>query len=399
MMSRAQNIAFVCPRFAEGPTVGGAETLMKTLAGYAVRAGRKVTFLTTCATNHFTWANELEPGVRERDGMSVHFFPVDDDRNVDIFLRVQQRISRGAPVTDAEEDAWLQNSVNSRALCEHLRNAADAYDVVVMGPYLFGVVYHAAQIAPSRTVLVPCLHDEPFAYIRRIREMFLRVCGCLFNSGPERGLAARLFGEPFADMPVVGMGIEPFAADREVFALSHRLSAPYLIYCGRREPLKGTPLLMDYLEAFRSRTGRDVKLVLTGSGVVDVPDSLQGHVIDAGFLSEDDKHNAMAGAVAFCHPSVNESFGIVLLEAWLAGTSALVHAGSDVLRDQCVQSNGGLWFRSYPEFEESMLSLLDNEALRNAMAEAGRRYVLTQYSPEQVSGKLLKALDAVAAPA
>ena len=40
----------------------------------------------------------------------------------------------------------------------------------------------------------------------------------------------------------------------------------------------------------------------------------------------------MAGALAFCHPSVNESFGIVLLESWLARTPALVHAGSDVLQ-------------------------------------------------------------------
>jgi glycosyltransferase involved in cell wall biosynthesis len=157
--------------------------------------------------------------------------------------------------------------------------------------------------------------------------------------------------------------------------------------------MKGTPLLLDYFDAFRARSGRDIKLVLTGSGPVDISPRIADFVLDTGFLDEKDKHDAMAGALAFCHPSVNESFGIVLLESWLARTPALVHAGSDVLKYQCRSSNGGMWFRSYPEFEEELLLLLTNTSLRNAIGNAGREYVMREYSWNAITPKLIAALD------
>ncbi|MBN1557197.1 MAG: glycosyltransferase [Lentisphaerae bacterium] len=391
----ARRLAFVCPRFAEGPTVGGAETLMRALAVRAARRGRDVTFFTTCARNHFTWENVLPEGERRSEGVRVRYFRVDAHRDVGAFLKVQDAISRGRLVSRAEEDLWLRNSVNSAALCEALRRDADRFDRIIAGPYLFGLVEAVSRIAPGRTLLAPCLHDEPFAYLASIREMFARVRGCLFNSDPERGLACRLQARPAAARDaVVGLGLDDFASDPRAFASRRGLAAPYIVYAGRREPLKGTPLLVDYLAAFRTRTRRDVKLVLTGSGPVDLPDALRPHVIDAGFVSERDKHDIMAGAAAFVHPSLNESLGIVILEAWLARTAALVRAASPVLRHQCRASNGGLWFRHYPDFEEMLVALLEDEALRRALAGAGRRYVLERYAWPAVEKRLLDALDA-----
>ena len=104
--------------------------------------------------------------------------------------------------------------------------------------------------------------------------------------------------------------------------------------------------------------------------------------------------STMAGAVAFVHPSVNESFGIVLLEAWLAQTPGLVHAKSAVLRWQCVESNGGLWFRHYPDFEEALLRSLDAPALRRTLGASGRAYVQSANAWPAVEKRLFNALDA-----
>ncbi len=392
-MSRAEHIAFVCPRFAEHGTVGGAETLLKNLADRAAAAGRKVTFLTTCAQSHFTWENNLPAGQRRIGRLDVHFFPVDEDRDIGAFLRVQEEISRQGPVTDEDEQIWIRNSVNSRALDRHLRDHGGEYDRIVMGPYLFGLIWFASQVRPEKTLLVPCLHDEPFAYVGLMAKMFDAVSGFMFNSEPERDLARRLFNVPEAKCSVVGMGLDGFEADPTAFAKRRGLTAPYVLYSGRREPMKGTPLLCDYVRTFRERTGRDVKILFTGSGPIDAAPELQPHITDVGFVGETEKHEAMAGAAAFIHPSVNESFGIVLLESWLAGTPALVHAKSEVLRWQCRRSNGGLWFRAYPEFEEELKLLLDNKPLRDAMGAAGRSYVLNEYSWPSVEKRMFDALD------
>jgi len=120
-------------------------------------------------------------------------------------------------------------------------------------------------------------------------------------------------------------------------------------------------------------------------------------VIDVGFVSETEKFEAMAGAVAFCHPSVNESLGIVLLEAWLAGTPGLVHAHGEVLRYQCESSNGGLWFQIYPEFEEAVLMLINQPERRRALGAAGRAYVLSEYAWDAVEQRMLESMDAAMA--
>lgn len=393
-MPRAERIAFIAPRFSEQATIGGAETLLKQLALRAVRDGREVHFLTTCASDHFTWANDRAPGTSSVDGLHVHYFPVDEDRDLETFLRVQQAISRDVPVTADEEEAWMRNNVNSQALYQHVREEGGQYDRIVAGPYLFGVIYYAALIHPDKTLLVPCLHDEPFARLKTMQRLFDEVSGFLFNTEPEQALAIRQFGDVASKGQVVGMGLEPFDADANAFAKRIGMDAPYVMYAGRREPLKGTPLIVDYMQAFRERTGQDVRLVFTGSGPIDAPDSLWPYIHDAGFVPEEVKREAMAGALAFMHPSVNESLGIVLLEAWLARTPALVHASGAVLRWQCRQSGGGLWFRHYPDFETALQWLIDQPDLRCRLGEAGRSYVEKVYSWPAVDQRLFAQLDA-----
>ena len=395
--ARPPRVAFVAPRLAAGGAVGGAETLLLNLAQLARGAGCEVTFLTTCAQNHFTWANELPAGEGIHEGLRVIRFPVNADRDISAFLRVQEPISAGRAVSDADEALWIDNNVNSRALEDHLRAHVADYDRIVTGPYLFGLTLAAATLAPERTLLVPCLHDEPFARVRRIGRMFREVRGFIFNTEPERLLAIRLYGADItaAGRPssVVGFALDDFDVDPTACAKRLGLTSPYILYCGRREMLKGTPLLIDYWATYRRLTKRDVKLVLTGSGSFEIPEGMGEHLIDLGFVSESEKHDAMAGAVAFCHPSVNESLGIVLLESWLAGRPALVHARGVVLCDQTLRAQAGLWFRDYPEFQECLDLLVDQPELAARLGASGRDFTLREYSHTAVQARLMAALS------
>ncbi len=392
-MAPAKNIAFVCPRFADAGTVGGAERLLRSLAERLIDAGRSVRFLATCATDHATWLNSRPPGTVVEDKLEVEYFPVDEDRDVESFLRLQEIISRRGCFSEADEQLWLRNSVNSRKLIEHIERMQPRYDRVIAGPYLFGLVHAALYAAQEAGVLVPCLHDEGFAATRLVAKLFHDTRRILFNSEPEQELARRLYNLPETAGAVVGMGIEPFAAPAPGSAAGMGLAAPYVLYSGRREDGKGTPLLMEYLALFRERTGRDIKLALTGSGEIHPPDPLRGHIHDFGFVPEETKRGLMAGALAFCQPSTNESFSIVLLEAWMAGAPAIVHDACEVTRRHCELSGGGLWFRNYPEFESILLLLMDRPDLREAFGAAGRQYVLREYAWPAIDAKLFNALD------
>ena len=393
-----KSIAFVSPRLPVGGAVGGAETLLMHVARLARDAGLDVAFLTTCAKSHVSWENDAPAGEVDVDGLRAIRFPVDPRGDLGEFLRVQEAISAGWQVSDEQEDAWMRGGVNSSAMEAHLLGPEGArYDRVVAGPYLFGLTDMASRAAQGRFVLLPCLHDEPFARVRRIARIFASARSFIFNTEPERRLAQRLFPDALKDGSrgaVVGFPMPEPTGDVPPLPRAVAGAGPYILYSGRREPLKGTPLLLDYWAAFRRMTGRDVKIVLTGSGPIDIPEGMAEHLIDLGFVSEEEKRALMAHALAFCHPSVNESLSIVLLEAWQNGTPCVVHAAGNVLRHQCRAANGGLWFRDYPEFAECIEFLMDNPDAARRLGENGREFVRREYSPEAVTRRLLAALEA-----
>ncbi len=387
-------VAFVAPRLAAAGAVGGAETLLFNLATLAAASGCDVEYVTTCAKSHYTWENEFPAGESVHEGIKVRRFPVNANRDVGAFLEVQARISRDEAVSDAEEDVWVRNSVNSDAMMDYLDAAG--FDRIVVGPYLFGLTMAVAARFPGKTMLVPCLHDECFARVRRIAALFRSVRGFFFNTVPEMELAVRLYGDGIVSRGhagVVGFSLPDFPSSA---ARGHELAgtaSPYIIFCGRREPLKGTPLLVDYWGTFRKiHPDSDLKFVFTGTGEIERPEGLEGEIIDKGFVSEQDKHDLMAGAVAFCHASLNESLGIVLLESWLARRPVLVHAAGVVLTDQARRSNGGLWFGNFSEFNECLELLLSQPEIGDALAAAGRAFTLSSYGAGAVTSRMLALL-------
>ncbi len=385
-------LVFVTPRFAVEGVVGGAETLIRDLARTAAQAGHDVQLFTTCAANPHTWTNDREPWEEEVEGIRVRGFRVREDREVGTFLRIQDRIGKEQDLTPEEEQTWVDHSVTSPDLMAALAAEISGLDAVLVGPYLFGLTLKVSEAFPEKTWLIPCLHDESFARVKLIGDRFRQVRGCLFNSEPERELAMRLYGLGSDCGGVVGMAMEPFEADADAFAARHQLETPYVLYSGRQEDGKNTPLLLDYLHTYTERRQGAVTLVMTGSGDVPVPEKLRPYLLSLGFVSEQEKHEAMAGAAVFLHPSVNESFGIVLLEAWLAGTPALVHDKGEVLKWQCRRSGGGLWFRDYPEFETLLDRLLEDGDLNRTLAAAGKSYVENTYSREAIAARLFTCL-------
>jgi glycosyltransferase involved in cell wall biosynthesis len=107
---------------------------------------------------------------------------------------------------------------------------------------------------------------------------------------------------------------------------------PFLLYVGRKEAGKNVPLLIDYFAQYKRQYGGELCLVLVGKGAVEIPPDRRHNILDLGFLSEQDKLDAYAAALALCQPSCNESFSIVMMEAWVAGTPTLVHANCAVTR-------------------------------------------------------------------
>ncbi|MBN1135180.1 MAG: glycosyltransferase family 4 protein [Anaerolineae bacterium] len=374
-----KRVGFVIPRYGLD-VLGGAETFARQLAEHLPPGEFDATVLTTCARDLLTWRNGYPPGESRINGVRVLRFPIDHRRRDGrLFQRLTDRFNRGEPASAADQAAWLEHSAHSPDLYLHLARHGSRYDLLIFLPYLFGTTIYGSAIWPEKSVICPCLHDEPYAYFGDVRLMLSSARGLMFISPAEQALAESKLGVRHPAARLVGVGLDGFAADGERFRHKFGLDGSFVLYSGRLDPMKNVMQLLDFFLAYRqAQPERPLKLALAGSGPLRLPN--HPDVVPLGFLDPADLHDAYAAALVLCQPSLVESFSIVLMEAWLAGTPALVHGGCPVTRDHVVQSNGGLYFTSAAEFAETLDWLLDHPQARQQMGALGRAYVQREYS-------------------
>ena len=390
-MERSGRIAFVPARYGPG-VVGGAEAMLGEIAHGLADRGWDVDVLTTCARDHFTWANEFAAGV-ERDGaVTVRRFPA-----VVSTARRERAASNAAIVALQPIDAdaqmrWMNDDVRIPALFDHLLDHGDSYRAVVFAPYLFWPAYACGQLVAERAVLVPCLHDEPEAYLDIFQPLFSGVRGLWFLSEPERDLARRIAPD-LADHEVVGSGVRvPERYDPDGFRARFGIEGRFVLSVGRRERGKNWDQLLASFGRAVARAPLPFSLVTIGSSAISVPDALADRVVDLGVVDDDVRNDAFAAADAFLQPSAYESFSRTMMEAWLAGTLVIANGAAEVSRWHCERSGAGLVYDDDAEFAECLRFVADAPEAARAIAKAGRGYALEESSWDTVLDKVEASL-------
>jgi glycosyltransferase involved in cell wall biosynthesis len=398
---KKQSYAFVLPRYYSG-LAGGAETLASNLAFKLAERGHKVEIFTTCAKDNRTWENHFPPGSFVESNVCISRFPV-DERNFDSWIPKQISISQGMKLNLEDQLDWMKEGVNSKGLYTEIVKREDEFDLIFFAPYLFATTFWGSMMVSGKAVLIPCLHDEYYAYLDVIAAMFREAKGALFNAAPEKALSERLYGS--IKGKEVGMGFELFSEDylAELRPLP-QISGPYILSMGRKETGKNVHLLIDYFISSKEEYGLDknLKLVIAGGGSFQDlnRDSVlnRGDILDIGHIPEKEKHALMKNALLFCQPSVNESFSIVIMESWLLGVPCLVHSDCAVTSYHIEESGGGLHFRSEQEFAEAVKCIGSHAGLKEALASAGFDYVKTKYNWESVISRFYDAVSDLLGP-
>ncbi len=384
----------VPPRYG-AEVVGGAENLMGALARRSAEAGIDVEVATTCASSNETWANDLPSGATTEGGVVVHRFRV-TPRDVARHRLLTGRLALQGRLSPLDEADLLATSVWSGDLQRFIDHEGPGYDAVVFTPYLLGTTFWGAQSWPDRTAIIPCLHDEPWAYLPSIQSVLRSSAVLLFNARGEERLARRLLGDVRGT--IVGMGFDPPVTPAPAdFAVRHGLDR-YVLYAGRLEQGKRVHVAAQYVADFARRHDPSLRLVTIGAGGWEPPADVAGFVRAIGFVPGEEKRAAMAGALALVNPSEMESLSIVILEAWLEGTPVIVAAGSEVMADHCADAGGGFTFADQPSFDEALASLLESETLRREMGARGHAYVRQRYAWPEVLDRFQAAISRVGAP-
>jgi glycosyltransferase involved in cell wall biosynthesis len=393
-VERKGRLGFVPARYGEG-VVGGAEAVLAEMAHGLAARGWDTEILTTTATDHFTWEPVFPPGVvTTDDGVVVRRFPavVSTDRSVR--ARLNAAIAARSHLRLDEQERWVNDDMRVPGLYHHLLDTAADYRALVFAPYLFWPAYACGQLAPERTVLMPCLHDEPEARLEIFRPLFTGSAGIWFLSEPERNLAQRLHPQ-LARHAVIGSGVRvPERYDVEGFRRRHGIDDRFVLFAGRREGGKNWETLLEMFAAACRDAGLPFRLVTIGHGRVRAPASVADRVVDLGYVPEHERDAAFAAADAYLQPSAYESFSRTMMEAWLAGTIVVATAESAVNRWHCERSQAGLLYDDVYEFTQCLRFVAEAPEAAAEIAAAGRGYVLAHYTWPPVLDAAEAAIDA-----
>lgn len=368
-------IAIVVQRYGEEVN-GGAELHARWLAEHLLQLA-EVHVITTCAIDYKTWANEYAAGESELNGVTLHRFPVDFLRIADMEQRTANLLFKNHTLFD--EYRWVKDQgPYSTQMFDHILDSYESFDFFIFFTYLYAPTFFGLPLVSNKAILVPTAHEEPYLAFPVFRSLFHLPQTIIYNTEPEKDHVQRITANQQVPGVVAGIGINvPKELDGQRFREKYGIDGDFILYVGRVDQSKNVPQLLDYYSQFQTEDNRPLKLVFIGRVNMILPEI--PNLFSLGFVSEQDKFDALDAAKVLVMPSLYESLSMICLEAWLVGTPVLVNGRCTVLKYQCHQSNGGLYFHTYEEFSKALGRLLDDPTLNHKLGEQGREYVRRNY--------------------
>jgi glycosyltransferase involved in cell wall biosynthesis len=260
-------------------------------------------------------------------------------------------------------------------------------------PYPLPSSVWGVMLAPERSYLLPCMHDEPYAYHRISHWQMQNARGILANSASERDFIINQYHIPPERVTLTRLGLDCTAVgDGERFRKRFNIQGPMLFFAGRRDASKNVPMLLNYVQEYIIRRQKMVTLVLAGRDPLELSRYQRRFVCDVGFIDEQTKTDAFAAADLFVHAGTQESFAFVLMEAWLQATPTLVNHACTVTQQAVNESHGGLSFYDFASFAAGLDVLLNAPTLNQSMGQSGRAYVLANCQWSDVANRAASAL-------
>lgn len=304
-----------------------------------------------------------------------------------------------AVITSPEYQARLQPFCDQTiALDVPIYSAREQFQVprAARGADLLHAMHYNAPLAFTGPLVVS-IHDlthlldrshartwKSWAYARPMMNLIARKADHIFTlSAYSRDQIVRHLGVSETKVSITYVGVSDVFRPRESDELAARLQSklqmvrPYLLYVGNLKPHKNVPLL---LQAFADLIGQDADcdLVIVGDDRAGLPQvlaqieklAIQARIHLLRSLDLDDLTTLYAGAQIVVLPSLEEGFGLPVLEAMASGTPVACSRAASLPE---VGGEAVDYFdpRSRDELASSLLRILQSPDRQRRMRDAG----------------------------
>lgn len=389
------------------PAVGGVERVVDNLGGAYCELGHEVTVVAQCVDElHFGRMTHI---VRERmrfspfthNGMSVMQFRPSRARRTLLLPLAAELIPFGGRMSRR----WL-GAYSSGYYAAVVRGVlapllADADVVHVLGSNFMAVAgVETAHSLGKAVVISPFAHLGEWGDDSVSVRAYRRADAVLATTAADAAVYAGL-GVPQDRLHTVGL---PVPSAREAGGASDVSESPkdgpLVLYLGQRRPTKRVELLVAATEHVWA-DNPEVRFAFVGPG-----NAIEAHdprILDVGRVSDSERGEWLARADVLCLPSISESFGLVVPEAWSQRVPVVV-SDIPVLRELVTAAGGGLVATPDPtSFARAITSLLEDPPRARSMGEAGYTYWHSRLTPAAVAERHIEVYERVrrahAAPA
>lgn len=285
---------------------------------------------------------------------------------------------------------WLYVS----AMCGRLLKECHGANVVHYfgnGPEMLGfAAAAAARRAGAKFFVEPALHEGQWGDHWIDALLYKKAEKLLAHSRHEACVLERMGVVP-QKIQVVVHGVDFCnSGDSQKFREKHGVSAPMVLFLGRKTREKGVGRLLKawpmVAEKFpeatlviagpKSEDFEKLKAEIRDSPATSYPlraTAPEARILNLDDLSEEEKQDALAVCDVLCVPSEGESFGMVYFEAW-AYEKPVLALDLPVLRETIGAADAGILVKNDPrEVAFGLIRFLENRELRNEMGENGCR--------------------------
>lgn len=372
---------------------GGSELYSRQIAERLI-AKYDVEVLTSCAVEYVKWSNYYNEGVEQINGVTVRRFKTLHEREPKVFSALDSMMLSNPHIEEEISEQWIEHmGPYCPDLVEYVDKHQDEYEAIIVVTYLYYTAVKSIVRIKNKAIFIPTAHQEPFIHFDMYKKVFGAADAYVFLTDEEKDLVHSIFHNENVPYEVMGVGVEvPEVVDSDRFKKKYNLDN-YLIYVGRIDEGKDCPRLFKYFLEYKRRVKSDLKLVLMGKAVCDIPKSPD--IISLGFVSEEDKFDGIKGAKALILPSKFESLSISVLEAMTLSVPVIVNGICDVLKGHCVKSNGGLYYKNYFEFEGCINYMMEHPEEYAIMCKNARKYVEDYFQWDDIMKKFDRIIERV----
>ena len=245
-------------------------------------------------------------------------------------------------------------------------------------------------------IMHPAAHDEPIIDLPIFSGVFTAVDGLVYQTRAERSFVERRFKVGHIPSIDLGMGVNEVVASKDHIddRILEIARGRFILVLGRVDKMKGSQMAASFFSDALENFPNDLNLVFAGP----IGDSFEvgERVILLDRVSEAERQLLLQNCQFLLSPSFQESFGLVILEAWQFGRAVLVNGGCDATSELVEQSGGGVVFDDFQTFVAAISVLIDDPKLRRQFGSAGRAYGQNRYRLDRVVERYIDFIEDIA---